>query len=144
MMLVRRWIPAALLTVGLIASGSVTTTIAAWTDSANVAGNTFSTATLQPPTGLNAVASCQGLGTARITLTWTAAALADGYDIYQSTTSGGPYSFIAHVTGGSSTSYTNNGLQTNRTYYFVLKSTRNAWVSANSAQAQVTTPLLCL
>ncbi|MGH2727903.1 MAG: hypothetical protein ACRDKS_13105 [Actinomycetota bacterium] len=115
-----------------------------FTDSAPVGGNSFATATLQPPTGLAATASCQGLFTAKIVLSWTSASLADGYDVYRSTTNGGPYSNIAHVTGGSTTTYTNTNLNTGTTYYYVLRSTRNSWTSVNSSQAQATTPVLCL
>ncbi len=127
-----------------MASGLVGSTLAVWTDSAPVASNSFSSATLQPPAGLTATASCNGLLSAKITLSWTVASLADGYDVYRSTTNGGPYSLVTHVTGGSTATYTNTGLSTNTTYYYVLQSTRNSWTSANSAQAQATTPLLCL
>ncbi len=136
----RKALLAGLLIVGLSAGAAS----ALFTDPGSVAANTFSTATLAPPTGLTATASCQGLLTARIVLSWTAATLADGYDVYRSTTSGGPYSLIAHVSGGSTTTYTNNNLSTGTTYYYVLQSTRNSWTSANSAQAQATTPVLCL
>jgi hypothetical protein len=118
-------------------------TTGTWTDAQAVGANTFATATLQPPTGLAATASCQSTTRAKITLTWTAAALADGYDVYRSQTNGGPYAFVVHVNGGATTSYTDGNLRLGRTYYYVVRSTRNAWTSGNSNQAQATTPVIC-
>ena len=118
--------------------------LAILSDAAAVPANSFTTATLQPPTVLPATASCQSLFQARIVLYWTAASLADGYDVYRATTNGGPYTLIAHVGGGSTTTYTNDNLNTGTTYYYVLRSTRNAWTSVNSTQIQATTPPVCL
>lgn len=119
-------------------------TQAVWTDTPAVNGNALSTATLLAPTSPSAAASCDGWGKAKVTLTWTAAARADGYDVYRSSTTGGPYTKIAHVDGGSSTSTMDRSLSLSTTYYYVLQTTRNNWVSANSTQVQATTPGICL
>ena len=132
--------------VAAIIGASAGATGARFTDGGGVNSNSFSSATLQPPTGLGAAAACVGLGNAKITLTWTAttSTFADGYDVYRGTASGGPYSNIAHVTGRTTVSYVNTGLTTNKTYYYVLQSTAYGWTSANSGQASATTPLICL
>ncbi len=126
--------------------GTSSTSSALFTDAPGVGANAFSTATLQPPTGLSATAGCQFLAP-RITLNWTAtaSAFADGYDVYRGTTSGGPYSSIGHVSGRTTTSYVDSaGLSLNTTYYYVLRSTAYGWSSAASSQASAKTPLICL
>lgn len=112
------------------------------------ASNTVSTATLQPPTGLGGTTSCSGPGTAQASLTWTAtaSAFADGYDVYRGTSNGGPYSNIAHVSGGATASYADPGplADGNKHYYYVLKSTfGTSWTSLNSSQANLQTPNKC-
>jgi hypothetical protein len=141
----RRLAVVALLLVGALAGGTQYT-LAKFTDQALVGANTLSTATLQPPTGLAAVAACDNLLSfkAKITLTWTTVALADGYDIYRSTTSGSGYALITHVSPGSTASYVDHGLNTNTNYYYVLQSSKNNWRSVNSSQASAHTPGLCL
>jgi hypothetical protein len=117
-----------------------------FTDSPAVGSNAFATSQLQPPTGLSATPGCQVLAP-KITLDWTAttSAFGDGYDVYRGTASGGPYTSIGHVTGRTTTTYTDaSGLSLNTTYYYVLRSTAYAWRSGTSNQASAKTPLLCL
>jgi hypothetical protein len=121
-------------------------TSAMFTDAPGVGSNALTTTTLQPPTGLSATAGCQTLAP-KITLNWTATSstFADGYDVYRSTTNGGPFTLRAHVTGRTTTTYTDtSGLNTNTTYYYVLQSTANSWRSVNSSQASAKTALICL
>ena len=142
----RRIVVAAVVAVAALVGAGVGATQALFTDVPPVGGNSFSSATLQPPTGLAATAGCQFLAP-RITLTWTAttSAFADGYDVYRSTTNGGPYSLIAHVNGRTTTSYVNSGgLSLSTTYYYVLRSTAYSWTSVNSSQASAKTPAICL
>lgn len=54
-----------------------------------------------------------------ISLSWSAAAGAESYDVYRSLLSGGGYSLIT-TTGG--TSYTDSGLEDGRSYYYVVVS----------------------
>ncbi|HXF57151.1 MAG TPA: hypothetical protein VNO34_06205 [Actinomycetota bacterium] len=110
-----------------------------------VGSNAFTTATLEPPTGLAASASCAGLLAAKVSLTWTAtvSTFADGYDVHRSTTDGGPYTKIAHLSGRGTTSYTDQSVALGTTYYYVVQATAVSWTSGNSGQAQATTPLLC-
>lgn len=113
--------------------------------SVSVSSNSFSTATLQPPTELSASASCDGVDTAKITLNWTATSstFADGYDIFRGSADGGPYTKIDHVTGGTTTTHTNLALTTSTPYFYVVQSTASTWTTINSNQAQATTPATC-
>jgi hypothetical protein len=142
----RRIALAGLVALLALLGANVATTAALFTDAPGVGSNALSTATLQPPTGLSATAGCQLLAP-KMTLSWTATTslFADGYDVYRSTTSGGPYTLITHVSGRTTVTYTDtSGLSTNTTYYYILKSTASSWTSANSGQASAKTPLLCL
>ena len=83
------------------------------------------------PTGLAATP-----GKKKISLTWNAAPGANSYNVKRSTTNGGPYSTIA--TNVSSTSYSNGGLVTGRTYYYVVSAVNTGGESTNSNQASAT------
>lgn len=109
-----------------------------------VSSNSFATATLQPPTGLLGSGSCDG-NSPKVTVTWssTSSTFAGGYDVYQGTTNGGPYSKIAHATGLTTASYTDQGLVTGTTYFYVIQSTAASWTSVDSSQVQAATPASC-
>lgn len=128
---------AAALTVALPAA-------ARFAEEPSIAGNTFSTPTLQPASGTGASPSCDG-ATGKITLTWTAteSTFADGYDVYRGTAPGGPYSFVAHVTGRTTTGYDDTGLPLGATRSYVVQATAFNWTSADSTEASATTPSTC-
>jgi hypothetical protein len=84
------------------------------------------------PTGLSATAA----GQTQINLSWSSVSGAASYNVYRSTTSGGPYSLVANTT---STSYSNTGLTCNTTYYYVVTAVSGSCESANSSQASATT-----
>jgi hypothetical protein len=78
--------------------------------------------------------------TTQIKLTWTDNSTTEsGMVVARSTTSGGPYTDIASL-AANTTVYTNTGLSTNTTYYYVVRATNSAGSSPNSAQASATTP----
>lgn len=136
------------LVLGAVAAGilaAVVPAVAFFSQTRTLGANTFSTATLQPPTGLGATTACAGTKTAKITLDWTAttSTFAEGYSVYRSTANGGPYAEVASVTGRNTTTYTDSPLDTKTTYYYVLQSTAGDWTSVNSNQAQATTPHPC-
>jgi endo-1,4-beta-xylanase len=79
-----------------------------------------------PPTGLVATA-----GNAQVQLSWNASTGATAYNVKRATTSGGPYTTVATVTG---TSFTNTGLTNGTTYFFVVSATNSNGESANSGQ----------
>jgi fibronectin type 3 domain-containing protein len=83
------------------------------------------------PTGLQATG-----GNAQVSLSWTASAGADSYNLKRSTTNGGPYSTA--VASPTATSYTDTSLTNSTTYYYVVSAVNTAGQSANSAQASAT------
>ena len=90
------------------------------------------------PDGLNAVA-----GGTQVVLTWSVSAGATRYNVKSSTTNGGPYLTIASPT---TSSYTNTGLVTGTTYFYVVSAVNAAGESTNSIQvsARTATPLVNL
>ena len=76
-------------------------------------------------------------GDKQVTLNWTAATDAVSYNVYRSTTSGGPYTSIASdITG---TTYTDTGLTNGTTYYYVVKAVNSSGTeSAYSNEASAT------
>ena len=83
------------------------------------------------PTGLTATASGQN----QINLAWNAVSGATSYNIYRSSTSGGPYT---QVGTSSTTSFANTGLTCNTPYYYVVRAATTC-ESGNSNQATATT-----
>ena len=88
------------------------------------------------PTALTATA-----GQTDITLTWTGAAGATGYNVKRSTTAGGPYTTIASTTD---TTYKDRFAPFGTTVYYVVSATNSVGESANSsaASAKITTSLI--
>jgi hypothetical protein len=69
-------------------------------------------------------------------LNWNASTGATGYNIYRSTTNGGPYSVIAW--GMTTTNYTDNNFTNNATtYYYVVTAVNPGDESAHSTQVNV-------
>ncbi len=89
------------------------------------------------PTGLTATA----VSSSQINLSWTASAGATSYNVYRSTTSGGPYSSVG---SSATTTFNNTGLAASTTYYYVVRAVGGC-ESGNSGQASATTlaPPLC-
>ncbi|HTV41152.1 MAG TPA: immunoglobulin domain-containing protein [Candidatus Sulfotelmatobacter sp.] len=83
-----------------------------------------------PPSGLTATP-----GNGQVVLTWTPSSGATNYEIEQSLTSGGPYTWIAATSG---ISYTNAGLTNGVAYYFVVTAANPNGISANSVEASAT------
>jgi fibronectin type 3 domain-containing protein len=83
------------------------------------------------PTGLTATA-----GNAQVSLSWTASSGASSYNVYRSTTSGGPYTRIA--TGITTTSYTDTTVVNGTTYYYVVTAVNANGESGFSNQASAT------
>lgn len=79
------------------------------------------------PTGVSAMSP----GKKKITVTWNAVAGATSYTVKRSTTSGGPYTNAGTTT---STSFTNTGLTSGVTYYYVVSATNTQGQGPNSAQ----------
>ena len=75
-------------------------------------------------------------GGSQVALNWSIAAGATNYNVKYSATSGGPYTTITSLSG---TSYTNTGLTTGVTYYYVVSAVNAAGESTNSIQVSATT-----
>ncbi len=104
---------------------------AATFDNVNAPG--FTPASASVPAGLVATG-----GVEQVSLSWRASANANSYNVYRSTTSGGPYTLVANVT---TTNYADIQLIGNgTTYYYVVTGVNSlAGESGNSAQASATT-----
>ena len=70
-------------------------------------------------------------GNAEVTLDWTDAAGATSYNIKRALVTGGPYTTIANT---SETSYTDTGLDNNRTYYYVVSGANSIGEGADSGE----------
>jgi hypothetical protein len=107
--------------------------LARMTDAETVA-STFSTETLDAPTGLAAAAALL----LRVNLTWTATvdARATGYLVLRGTANGGPYTLVATITSRTTTAYQDT-VPLPGQYYYVLRTYFATWTSVNSNQASV-------
>ncbi|MGD0941422.1 MAG: fibronectin type III domain-containing protein, partial [Terracidiphilus sp.] len=100
------------------------------------------TATPTAPTGLTATAT----SSTAISLTWAevtapANCTISSYSVYGSTTSGfTPSTNNLIASGVTGTTYYNTGLAASTTYYYIVKAVDADGTSADSAQAQATTP----
>ena len=117
------------------------TAYASFSNSTSSSGS-VSSGQLVAPSGLTAAhGTCTVLASDSVNLSWTAttSTIADGYEIFRGTASGGPYSSIATVSGLNTTAYTDGGRPFITTYYYVVQAKRNNWRSSNSTQASITT-----
>ena len=97
---------------------------------------------LAAPGGTSAVnGACVKNTSWHVNVSWTASAslFADGYEIFRSTTSGGPYTSLGTVNGRATTTFVDTTPTFQTTYFYVVQSKRNLWRSPNSNQATVTT-----
>lgn len=98
------------------------------------------TPTLKEPT-ISQVKSSAG----KLTISWNKISDVHGYVLYRSTSSKGTYKKIAIIRDESTTSYTDNGLEGNKRYYYKLRSYKkidgNTFYSGYSAaRSRVTEP----
>ena len=82
------------------------------------------------PTGLAATA-----GGAQIALNWNVSSNATSYNVKRSATSGGPYTMIGNP---ATASYSDTGVVSCATYYYVVSATNSLGESANSSEATAT------
>jgi len=105
---------------------------ATFTDQASVPGNTLTTDTLAPPTGLAATVVGSNI---RLDWTPTTDTYATGYNVLRSTTQGSGYSQIGTATPYTATTYTDNTAAAGTRYYYVLKTYFQSWLSVPSNEA---------
>ena len=102
-----------------------------WTNSAQVSATTLTAA--PAPASLTATA----VSSAQINLSWLASAGATSYNVKRANFSGGPYTAIG--TNITTTGYTNTGLYSGATYYYVVTAANANGTSTNSVEAGATT-----
>ncbi|MEX2292937.1 MAG: hypothetical protein WD691_04050 [Acidimicrobiales bacterium] len=143
----RRVLPWASAAAMVLVVGAASVASAAFGSSAT-AGATYTSAALSPPTSPSTShGPCQALSSASIRINWTASpsTWATGYEVQRSTTSGGPYSTIATVSGVGTVTYLNGSLPFSTTYHYVVRATKGNWRSASTTQVSRTTlSFLCL
>lgn len=120
-------------------SGYAGTFFPSWTDRRNNGKEEIWTASLSeapcsPPAAPGSL-SATAVSSSQINLTWSAVSGVSQYNVYRSTTSGGPYT---QVGTSATTSFSNTGLAASTTYYYVVRSFSGC-ESANSNQASATT-----
>jgi len=134
--------------VVLAAVGAAARPVSASFTSVTTQQQAISSATLQPPTGTTATrGACTPLLAVEVDLSWTAttSTFADGYEVFRSETSGGPYGSLGTVSGAATTAFTDDTVEFATTYHYVVQATRNLWRSVESVQASITTPsVLCV
>lgn len=120
---------------------------ASWLDQSS-ATHTLASDALAAPTAPSAThGPCNAVTGPTIRLSWTttSSTWADGYEVGQSLVAGGPYTTTYTVAGQGTTTVTTPSLAFATTYYFVVKSTKQQWRSAPTAEVSFTTrALLCL
>jgi hypothetical protein len=121
-------ITAALAIVGLAVGPVAPGTRGLLVDQASSTGS-FTTDTLNPPTGLGAVGGIN----AQLSWTITPDTYATGYDVLRSTTSGGGFGVVATVTPRSATTYA-DAPPVDGTYYYVLRSEISNWTSVRTSE----------
>jgi len=90
-----------------------------------------------PPSAPNGLTAAVGNG--QITLSWGASPGTAGYSVKRSTVSGGAYAVIAGSVGN--TNYTDTGLVSGTTYYYVVSAVNPSGESTNSNPASATASL---
>jgi tRNA A-37 threonylcarbamoyl transferase component Bud32 len=98
---------------------------------------------LSAPTGLVATASCDGLFSTGVDLTWTGGPPAKGYEIRRRGGTDGRV-LVARVGGARSSTYRDAGLGVDAAYAYRVRSVDGPRVSRWSEAAYVSTPLFCL
>lgn len=97
---------------------------------------------LPPPTGLVATASCDGLFSTGVDLTWTGGPPAKGYEIRRRGGTDGRV-LVARVDGAGSSTFRDADLGVDSTYAYRVRSFDGPQVSRWSEVAHVSTPLFC-
>ncbi|MDB6019040.1 MAG: hypothetical protein JWR19_3529 [Pedosphaera sp.] len=114
--------------IGLAVTSRTTGALIANFDNITVSGSLPT-----PPAGLTAMAA----STSQINLNWRATSGATSYNVKRAAVSGGPYTTIA--TGVTAANYSDTGLASSVSYYYVISAVNTGGESANSTEASTTT-----
>lgn len=139
----KHWIILAVIVVALVPPSAA---VAKYIETEPVSAS-FGTASLLPATSLTATDGVclpkfgQFDGYREVVLVWTpsVSTITDGYEVFRSTTAGGPYALIATLPGPATVTYVDSSVVEFTTYYYVVQATRNLWQSANSNEVAKTT-----
>ena len=119
-----------------VASSQVLQAIAYASGYANSAVTSASYVLQLPPPAPTSLVASVPRQSGRIALSWRASTGATSYTVKRSTVSGGPYTVVA--SGLTGTSYTNTGLTSRTTYFYVVTAVNAFGESAPSNQASAT------
>lgn len=105
--------------------------------SADANDNTLSTATLEAPDSTIVVNEQQ----TSLELHWNPSGsdFVDGYQVYRSSSPGGPYAPVGGTLGAATLSLSDGGLTPGMTYYYVVRALGSGWESEDSPEASGTT-----
>jgi tRNA A-37 threonylcarbamoyl transferase component Bud32 len=101
---------------------------------------------LRPPTHLSADGHCSGTFDPDVTVEWTptVSRTADGYRIFRSAQSGGPYELVGDLDGRTASTFVDDGVGHGDRYFYVVRAVDRGRISPRSGQAQAETPGVCL
>jgi hypothetical protein len=98
-----------------------------------------------PPTAVVAHGVCDGFLRSRVDVSWIPTpSVANGYEVYRSTSPAGKFEFVARVPGRDATSFRDIALGMGKTYYYEVRSVAGQRISPVTEAASAHTPLLCL
>ncbi|MEI8287951.1 MAG: carbohydrate-binding protein [Verrucomicrobiota bacterium] len=103
----------------------------------DLGNNTNAAVTMPLPPASPASLKATEISAAEIQLNWAASSGAGSYNIKRAGLSGGPYTYV--ITGLTATNYSNGGLATGTSYYYVVSAVNSAGEGANSTEALATT-----
>jgi hypothetical protein len=124
---------------GALVLGEVVTSIRAPQAAATVTGP----AAVPAPKGLEAEASCDGLFSTGVDLTWSGTAPVKGYEIWRRGGTDGSV-LVARVRGVHTEWFRDTGLGVDASYSYRVRAFDGPRVSDWSNAAEASTPLLCL
>jgi serine/threonine-protein kinase len=101
---------------------------------------------LRPATALQARGACGGFLAAKALLRWnpSASRIADGYVVYRSVSRDGPYEQIGILPGRAADRFVDAGLSLNTTYFYRIRTTSGAQMTAFTGPARAEMPFICL
>ena len=124
---------------GALVLGEVITTVRAPQAAASVTGP----AEVPAPSGLEAEASCDGLFSTGVDLTWSGEAPVKGYEIWRRGGTDGAV-LVTRVRGVHTESFRDTGLGVDASYTYRVRAFDGPRVSDWSSGAEAATPFLCL
>jgi hypothetical protein len=133
------FIAAALVALSFLVADRFAMSLAQFTESESIGGNTVQTTSLAAPTGLSGNVVCVALVARSNQLTWNATQNATGYLVERAVGSGA----FSTLSNPATASYTDTAVSAG-TYKYRVRATRNNWSSGTSSEITLVQPTLCL